>query len=173
MAITGVRGTATFDETGAYRYRLRRAWSSGPRAVFVMLNPNAADATVDDPTIRRCVGFARRWGYGAVDVVNLFAYRCVDPRELARVADPVGPENDRHIARAVRGADLVVCAWGATAVARRRAPGVAALLAGRPVRCLGRTAAGAPRHPLYLRGDTALRRFSGPGWSSRPPRSSR
>lgn len=161
MGARVIRGDAAFDPTGRYRYRLRRSWSAGPRVVFVMLNPNTADAVRDDPTIRRCIGFARRWGFASVDVVNLFAYRTVDPRELARVADPVGPDNDLHITRAVRRADLVVCAWGATRLARERGARVAALVAQREVRCLGRTKAGAPRHPLYLRADTALRRFSG------------
>lgn len=126
-----------------------------------MLNPNNADAIRDDPTIRRCIGFARRWGFGSVDVVNLFAYRTVDPRRLARLRDPIGPENDRHLARALRDADLVVCAWGATPLAHARAAGLRKLLARRATLCLGRTKRGAPRHPLYLRADTALRPFSG------------
>jgi hypothetical protein len=156
-----VRGAATFDASGLYRYRLRRWWAPGPRVAFVMLNPNNADARTDDPTIRRCVGFARRWAFGSVDVVNLFGYRTADPRELLRVEDPVGPENDRHLRHAVRRADLVVCAWGATSVAALRAGELDGLFDGRDLRCLGRTLSGAPRHPLYLRGDTRLRRFSG------------
>lgn len=156
-----VRGDAVFDADGTYRYRLRRTWAPGRRVVFVMLNPNNADAVRDDPTIRRCVGFARRWGFGSLDVVNLFGYRAVDPRVLGRVADPVGPDNDRHLARAVRRADLVVCAWGASRVARKRAAEVARILRVADVRCLGLTKAGAPCHPLYLRGDAALRPFSG------------
>lgn len=156
-----MRGHAVFDPTGRYRYLLRRTWGSGPRVAFVMLNPNAADALVDDPTIRRCVGFARRWGFRSVEVVNLFAYRARDPRELGRAADPVGPDNDRHVRDAIRRAELVVCAWGATRVARRRAAAVHDLLEGRTVRCLGRTRSGAPRHPLYLRRDQLLIRFSG------------
>ena len=124
-----------------------------------MLNPNTADAVRDDPTIRRCVAFARRWGYGGVDVVNLFAYRTPHPRELARAEDPVGPRNDRYLRRALRTAELVVCAWGATRVAARRAHAVAGILDGAPLHCLGRTRSGAPRHPLYLRADTRLVRF--------------
>lgn len=156
-----MRGAATFDRTGRYRYRLRRRWGPGPQVAFVMLNPNGADAVRDDPTIRRCVGFARRWGFGAVEVVNLFGYRTGDALALARAEDPIGPENDRHLRRAVRAADVVVCAWGASPLAARRAAAVAAVFAGRSLRCLGRTASGAPRHPLYLRSDSRLRRFSG------------
>jgi hypothetical protein len=154
-----VRGTATFDVTGRYRYRLGRWWGPGPRVAFVMLNPNTADAVRDDPTIRRCVAFAKSWGCGSADVVNLFARRARDPRQLARAVDPVGPDNDRHLRRALREADLVVCAWGASPLARSRAAELPPILGGRPLRCLGLTKQGAPRHPLYLRRDTRLRRF--------------
>lgn len=156
-----MRGDAIFDRTGRYRYLLRRTWGPGRRVAFVMLNPNAADGSTDDPTIRRCVRFARRWGFRSMDVVNLFAYRTRDPRILARVADPIGRDNDRHLRRASARADLVVCAWGATPLARRRAAAVGRLLGRRAARCLGRTKAGAPRHPLYLRRDERLVRFSG------------
>src|SRR5438477_3912707 len=148
-----MRGAAVFDASGRYRYRLRRWWAPGPRVAFVMLNPNNADARTDDPTIRRCVGFARRWAFGSVDVVNLFGYRTSDPRDLMRVRDPVGPENDRHLRSALRAADAVVCAWGASPAAGPRARALAGLLDGRDLRCLGRTLSGAPRHPLYLRAD--------------------
>ena len=156
-----VRGHAVFDASGRYRYRLRRWWAPGPRVAFVMLNPNRADAVTDDPTIRRCVSFARRWSFGSVDVVNLFGYRARDPRALLRVADPIGPENDRYLRRAIQRADLVVCAWGATRVASRRARDVGGAVDARSFHCLGHTLSGAPRHPLYLRRDTRLRRFSG------------
>jgi hypothetical protein len=107
------------------------------------------------------VGYARRWGFASLDVVNLFAYRARDPRALVRAADPVGPDNDRHLRAAIRSADLVVCAWGAARVATQRTARLAGLLAGSPLRCFGRTTAGAPRHPLYLRRDARLVRFSG------------
>lgn len=156
-----MRGDATFDPSGRYRYRLARSWRRGRRVAFVMLNPNNADATRDDPTIRRCVGYARRWGFAALDVVNLFALRARHPRDLRRAEDPVGPDNDRHLRAAIRRADLVVCAWGATPLARERAASVLGLLRGARLRCLGRTKGGAPRHPLYLRRDVRLVRFSG------------
>ncbi|HEV8470576.1 MAG TPA: DUF1643 domain-containing protein [Candidatus Limnocylindria bacterium] len=111
-----------------------------------MLNPSTADARRDDPTIRRCIGFARGWGFGGVEVVNLFAYRTTDWRELVRVCDPVGPDNSRHLWRAIARAGLVVLAWGAHASSSR-------LLSLPRARCLGLTRAGEPRHPLYLRRD--------------------
>lgn len=139
-------GGATFSRDRRYRYRLWRRWDrSRPAVAFVMLNPSTADARRDDPTIRRCIGFARAWGFGGVDVVNLFAYRATDPRELLRVADPVGPRNSRHIQRAGLGAALVVIAWGAHPSAARSAP-----ISLPRARCLGLTRTGQPRHPLYL-----------------------
>ena len=135
---------ATFSADGRYRYRLWRRWDrSKPVVAFVMLNPSSADGRRDDPTIRRCIGFARAWGFGGIDVVNLFAYRASEPRRLREVDDPVGPDNARYLRRAIRRADLVVLAWGAHAVA-------AGLLSLPRARCLGLTRAGQPRHPLYL-----------------------
>ncbi|TMC73897.1 MAG: DUF1643 domain-containing protein [Chloroflexi bacterium] len=140
-------GGATFSADRRYRYRLWRRWDrTRPIVAFVMLNPSTADARHDDPTIRRCLGFARRWGYGGIEVVNLFAYRATDPRALRTVRDPVGRANRGHIQSALRRATLVIVAWGA------RADGsLLAELA--EARCLGLTRAGQPRHPLYLRGD--------------------
>src|SRR5438128_11131670 len=114
-----VIGGATFSRDRRYRYRLWRRWDRSRAVVaFVMLSPSTADAMHDDPTIRRCVGFARAWGCGGVDVVNLFALRATDPRALRKAADPIGPANERHLRRAVRAAGLVVLAWGAHAMAR-------------------------------------------------------
>jgi hypothetical protein len=148
-----VRRAARISDCGQYRYALLRRWSDGHVATFIMLNPSTADAKQDDPTIRRCVGFARAWGCGAVNVVNLYAWRATNPRELRTVADPVGPENDEHLTRhamyaAINGWPLVA-AWGANGEPSRVAavlalPGMAALTA------LGTTRAGHPRHPLYL-----------------------
>jgi len=102
---------ALLDEDGLYRWRLWRLWdASRPRLLWVLLNPSTADARDDDPTLRRCVGYAVRWGYGAVDLVNLFALRSTDPRALRSAADPIGYANDAHIAVAVQAADLVLCA---------------------------------------------------------------
>lgn len=163
-----VLGSALFDATGRYRYRLDRRWGPGPRVAFVMLNPSTANAARDDPTIRRCVGFARAWGFGSLEVVNLFAFRATEPRELTRAADPVGPENDRHVARACARADLIVVAWGGAALARAREP--LTHLRRKPVYCLGRTRAGAPQHPLYLRASTRPVPFAGPpGRIAGPP----
>lgn len=156
-----VIGSAVMSECGIYRYELRRTWGheEGPLVCWVMLNPSTADADVDDPTIRRCVGFSQRWGCERLVVVNLFALRATDPKALMRFPDPVGPENDDAIAAAADEAERVVVAWGAHGTYRNRAAEVTNRLAGihnMRLHCLGQTKQGAPRHPLYVRGDQSL-----------------
>ena len=141
---------AVFDASGRYRYRLWRRWADGEVVLFVMLNPSTADARRDDPTIRRCGGFARAWGFAAMTVVNLFALRATDPARLRRARDPVGRDNDRHILAAAAGASALVLAWGAHGALGGRDREVRALLTGHRPECLGVTRAGQPRHPLYL-----------------------
>jgi len=165
-----MRRAARFDPTRRYRYSLRRRWGTGPACCFVMLNPSAADETDDDPTIRRCIGFAQAWGFPALEVVNLFAWRTHEPRRLLEARDPVGPGNDGAVRAAARRAGLVVCAWGGAlqgrwAPARDRAMAVGETLAAASVEtvCLGVTKRGHPRHPLYLRAGTRPAPFGGAG----------
>jgi hypothetical protein len=155
---------AILDPTGIYRYLLWREWEPGGRRIaFVMLNPSTADATTNDPTIRRCIGFARSWGFGALDVVNLFAYRATYPLELRNAADPVGPENDQYILDASKRADVVLLAWGNHGTLLDRDREVLRLLSGRrDLLCLNVTNAGQPRHPLYAHSAIILVPFSLP-----------
>lgn len=154
-------GSAVFDDTGAYRYRLRREFGEGPPMMFVMLNPSTADHERNDPTITRCCGFAKREGAGSLWVGNLHALRSTDPKALARAEHPDGPDNDRHLMAmadetvAARGS--VVVAWGAHTFSRARARYVATELF-RPLQlmCLGTTKDGSPRHPLYIAGNQPL-----------------
>ncbi len=144
---------ALFDATGQYRYALWRCWQpDGKRLAFVMLNPSSADAEINDPTIRRCIGFAQAWGYGGLEVVNLFAFRTAHPSHLVSVADPVGATCNAAILRAVERADRTVIAWGNWGRLHGRAEAVLALIEP-PLYCLGRNQSGHPRHPLYLRRD--------------------
>ncbi|GAA4153903.1 DUF1643 domain-containing protein [Gryllotalpicola daejeonensis] len=148
--------TAELSADGAYRYRLTREWDAAlGRVTFVMLNPSVADALVDDRTIGRCMGFADRWGYGGIDVVNLFAYRATNPRVMKRAADPVGLENDRYLVEALATAPMMVCAWGGHAAARRVTE-FSQLAAGRELLCLGTNQDGSPKHPLYVHGAAQL-----------------
>jgi hypothetical protein len=153
-----MRGGATFDASGAYRYHLWRKWDeSRPPVTFVMLNPSAADAERDDPTIRRCIGFARRWGYGQLEVVNLFAFRATSPRELFAAGDPVGRENEEWL-HGVARSDALVLAWGNDGA---RAPSeVRGHVTSESALCLGLTRLTQPRHPLYVPANAAPRPFS-------------
>jgi hypothetical protein len=150
---------AVISECGRYRYLLRRTWDHGkPRVLYVMLNPSTADAETDDATIRSCIRLARGSGYGGFEVVNLFALRATDPTELTRVADPVGPKNDYSIEAALLRCDMPICAWGAHPMAGNRSCSVIGTLRQhRPaIFCFGKTKAGAPKHPLYIKSGTPL-----------------
>lgn len=142
--------TAVIDDV--YRYSLTRTWDAAkPRCCFVMLNPSTADASEDDPTIRRCIGFAKAWGYGSLEVVNLFAFRATDPTQLSKtVLNQVGIENDSYIAKAVENASVVVCAWGCFKPATERARQVLAMIPKPHYLKLNKD--GVPCHPLYLPG---------------------
>lgn len=149
----------------AYRYTLDRGplgdlfdipGGTEKRVLFVMLNPSTADERVDDPTIRRCVGFARQWGFRHLRVVNLFAARSTDPDALRDMEDPVGPQNDEVLARELARADRVVAAWGVHGSLHGRDRVVLELGARGDWWCLGVTKHGYPRHPLYVRADQPL-----------------
>lgn len=169
MIVAETERHAIMSACGRYRYHLRRSWGADSHLLWVMLNPSTANAQIDDPTIRRCIGFARAHGYGGTEVVNLFAFRATNPGELRRADDPIGPENDDWITGATlaavdAGADVVV-AWGGQAPVlwERRVNEVLALIldAGAIPKCLGRTLHGAPKHPLYVPADAKLEAFHG------------
>jgi hypothetical protein len=145
---------ATFSPDRRYRYTLRRSWRpliGGPRVAFVGLNPSTADHRMDDPTIRRCVRFASDWGFVRLVMLNLFAFRATDPRELSHVPDPVGFGNYQVLAEECREADLVVAAWGAHPLAALQSPLVIEEGWLGSFTVLGLTKEGHPRHPLYMK----------------------
>lgn len=152
-----------FSPCGQYRYVLRRRVGlSEGICLFIMLNPSTADATQDDPTIRRCIGFAQLWGYGILEVCNLFAWRSTNPQSLYKPPgsillgteefDPIGFENDHFIAVAALNAHKVIAAWGNHGALHQRGTRVLELTAFAKYRRyhLGITKAGEPRHPLYV-----------------------
>jgi hypothetical protein len=157
----GTIATAIFDETERYRYLLTRTFPKecGSGIVtFVMLNPSIADALRNDATVTRCSGYARRWGYASLEVVNIFALRTADPRKLKRIFDPSGGlTNEDYIVESCKRADFVVAGWGAHGKLKEQAGHICWLLHrnGVELNSLGVTATGEPRHPLYLRGDAA------------------
>lgn len=163
---------ALISDCGRYRYWLSRTWDeTRPHMVFVMLNPSVADANIDDPTIRRCMGFAARENCGGIIVVNMFAYRATKPTELVGLDDPCGPENDDwqyyHISRACSAGVPVVLAWGANEMAAKEAKRFFAYY--QPAEwhefcCLGQTQSGAPKHPLYIAADQPLVPYVAPSF---------
>ena len=149
---------AIFDITERYRYSLWRAWSPyHPRVTFILLNPSTADEHKNDPTIRRCISFAQAWNFGSIEVVNLFAYRATDYRELFKASDPIGAENNHFLVQAVERCSTIMLGWGAKGTFLNRDRHVMSLLTGRTdLYCLGITKTGQPRHPLYVKGNTCL-----------------
>lgn len=154
--------SALISTCGRYRYTLTSRWATGEAVLWVMLNPSTADAEHDDATLRRITTYSHAWGYGALTVVNLYAYRATRPREMFTAADPVGPDNDTHITRAAATHRRIVAAWGAHARPDRIAA-VLALPGMRTPTVLALTASGQPRHPLYLRADLTPRSWT-PAW---------
>jgi hypothetical protein len=143
--------SAVLSPCRLYRYDLWRRWSDAPYCMFVGLNPSTADETQDDPTIRRCVGYAKRWNYGGLCMVNLFAFRATQPRDMMAAQDPIGPDNDRTLKTLSQGAGIVIAAWGKDGNHMGRDKQVMALLP--HLYCLKQNKDGSPAHPLYLRGD--------------------
>ena len=146
---------ATISACGRYRYDLHRCWrlDCGKGLVnFILLNPSIGDHLLDDPTIRRCRGFAQSWGYGSLVITNLYGFRATDPDALALADDPIGEENDIYLGARANEADLVVFGWGTHPMARRRAGDVESLVldAGKVPHVLRLTKGGHPAHPLYL-----------------------
>ena len=162
MPIATSAAGATFSACRRWRYLLWRRWDEAkPVANFLMLNPSTADAHQLDPSCSRARDFAERWGYGALIVTNLFAWRATDPTVMKRAAEPVGRSNNQAILRAARQAGVVVCAWGnhgshldraATVLANLRGAGVA-------LHALRVTGQGQPSHPLYLPAKLAAARW--------------
>lgn len=141
---------ANISECGRYRYSLWRQWTAGPSVMFIGLNPSTADAMIDDPTIRRCIGFARAWGYGGLIMTNLFAWRDTAPRNMMAAGDPARPDNDRALQASQEKASLTVAAWGAHGTYLDRDVVVRKMLP--RLHYLRLTKDGHPGHPLYLPG---------------------
>lgn len=159
MAELTLRPGATFSPDRQYRYTLTRTWRTmGPYLVVIGLNPSTADETQDDPTIRRCLAFAKREGLGGLIMLNLFALRSTDPGELLRHPNPVGAYNDGFLRTQTvrRDGSIVLAAWGAHPAAQERVRSIYGRVLGPGLHCLGTTKHGAPRHPLYVRGDRAF-----------------
>ena len=139
-----------------YRYSLERVWDNSKQMLtWVMLNPSTADWEQDDPTIRRCMGFARSSDYGGIIVVNLFALRATNPDDMKAALDPVGPENMAKLAETLGASHRVVAAWGTHGGYRDQDQKFIDIARSMNIKvyCLGVTKEGFPRHPLYVKAD--------------------
>ena len=171
--ISSVHRSAEVSDCGMYRWWLRRSWRFFENGIhvtgkgcccFILLNPSTADGTQDDPTIRRCIGFAQLWGYDSLSVRNLFAWRATDPKELVHAETVTGGHRGDTELIAGLTANLTVVAWGSKVPFKRDREAVELFnksFPGVPLHCLGVTKSGSPRHPLYVRADTKPKLWPG------------
>jgi len=153
------RSEARFSPCRTWRYTLHRIWDDGLGLLMVIgLNPSTADEVKNDPTVTRCINYARAWGFGGLIMMNAFAYRTTFPRVLKNGPDPVGPDNDFWLRRMADQSQLILAAWGNHGLWLDRQARVLSLI-DREVHCLGVTKTGAPRHPLYLKADARPQLF--------------
>lgn len=156
---------AEFSPCLRWRYTLWRRWKPGPFVQFIGLNPSTADEWKDDPTVRRCIAFAKSWGLSAMCMTNLFGWRDTLPARMKAVADPEGPDNDRHLKAVAGKAGMIIAAWGTHGSHRDRGLHVTQLLGIEIIDdkafCLGRNMDGSPKHPLYVAANVQLLQFEG------------
>ena len=158
--------SAVISDCGNYRYLLKRQIDdrNSCACTFIMLNPSTADAELDDPTIRRCIGYAKRENCSELRVVNLFGYRATKPTDLFQSHDPVGPRNDCYVWLAMSGHPLVIAAWGAQAENYSNRVNevlrIVSVSGIQQIMALGLTKGGQPVHPLYQRKDAQLVQFA-------------
>lgn len=150
---------AAFSPDRRYRYVLWRNWTDAPSPRYLMvvgLNPSIADERVDDPTLKRCVGFARDWGYDALCMTNLFAFRATDPALMKSSPLPIGYGNESWLRRCGEGAAMILAGWGRHGTHMDREAEVLRWFRGwgYPLHALGFTQNRQPRHPLYMKADS-------------------
>ena len=150
-----IKKSAVFSNCRKYRYSLTRSWNSADGYVlFIGLNPSVADETIDDPTLTRCINFAKDWGYGGLIMVNLFAYMSTYPIDLKKVKLPIGNNNNKHILKKQKKSQLTVAAWGNDGCFLKRDKEVLKIISN-PM-CLNINKSGQPAHPLYQKKDQEL-----------------
>jgi len=158
--------SAIISDCKQYRYRLERTWDkTKPKVLFLMLNPSTADSFIDDPTIRRCIGFARSWNYGGILVGNLFAFRATDPKTLLNIYDPIGEDNQKHLKEMYNEAEIIITAWGNSGIVEKtfkKFKDYKPLEGAKELYYLELSKTGTPKHPLYLKKDLKPIKFEIP-----------
>ncbi|MDQ7048395.1 MAG: DUF1643 domain-containing protein [Enterobacterales bacterium] len=153
-----LKNTAHFSKCRQYRYALWRTWDIElPKVMFIGLNPSTADETINDPTLIRCIGYAKSWGYGGVIMANLFAYRATEPHDMKKALDPIGTRNAYWLKRLAKESALVVAAWGNHGQFLQRSTAVKKLIC--DLHYLKLNKGGEPAHPLYQRLDIKPKNF--------------
>lgn len=149
---------ALFSDCEDYRYALWRTWDSRkPSLAFIMLNPSTATETALDPTVRRCIDYAKRWGYGGLVVGNIFALRSTDPKMLYDVDDPIGPDNDEQLMKIIKSCGKVIVAYGKHGALHDRGAAVLSMIREfKTPMALKLNGDGSPAHPLYQKKDAVL-----------------
>lgn len=138
---------AIISKDKIYRYKLSRTWdSTKPTILFIGLNPSIADENIDDPTITRCINFAKDWGYGTLLMANLFAFRSTYPKDIYLIDDPIGKDNDHYLLECVTQSDLIVACWGNNGTYMNREKVITELVPN--LYCLQKNKNGTPHHPL-------------------------
>ena len=153
-----MKSAAEFSACRKYRYVLWRTWDETlPLMMIIGLNPSIADAVNNDPTITRCINFAKTWGYGRLCMTNLFAYRATDPNVMKAQIEPIGVDNDFWLKKLARDADKVIAAWGNIGSYLNRSASVSNMFDN--LYCIGVNKSGEPEHPLYIKADRRPIRF--------------
>jgi hypothetical protein len=143
-----LKNTAKLSECRKYRYALWRTWDDSKSYVmFIGLNPSTADENTDDPTLTRCINYAKSWGYGGVCMANLFAFRATEPSDMKASNYPIGSENNKWLKKLAKEAALVVAAWGNDGSYLGRSKQVLEIIPN--LSCLKLNKSGEPAHPLY------------------------
>ena len=154
-----IKKSAVFSPCRKYRYSLTRSWNSAEGYVlFIGLNPSIADEIIDDPTLIRCINFAKDWGYGGLIMVNLFAYMSTHPKDLKKAKLPIGKNNNKHILKNHQKSQLTIAAWGNDGHFLKRDKEVLEII-NNPM-CLNINKSGQPAHPLYQKKDQELINFT-------------
>jgi len=147
-----LKNTAKLSECRKYRFALWRTWDdSKPYVMFVGLNPSTADENIDDPTLTRCINYAKIWGFGGVCMANIFAFRATQPAVMKAAKDPVGPKNNEWLKALASDAGLIIAAWGNDGSYLMRSQEIRELLPN--IHCLKMNKSGEPAHPLYQKAD--------------------
>lgn len=153
-----MKKNAILSEDRKYRYVLSRIWDeTKPKVMIIGLNPSTADETEDDPTIGRCISFSKSWGYGGVYMLNLFAFRATQPKDMFNAQNPIGLENNSYIEIYSKKVDKIVCAWGNHGTYKNRGNEIREKFDKLFYLTLNQT--GEPAHPLYLKSELVPKKW--------------